>query len=65
MRSYRDEWSAWGITTALQTLVMYQQPPYSLEDVMNVARIYGVTDQLIERMSYVPDTIEGYGLTNE
>ena len=48
------------MATALQSLLMYQQPPYTVEDLMNVARWYGVEDQLIDRMSYVPDSIEGY-----
>jgi|LakMenEpi03Aug12_release.lakeMendotaPanAssembly.Ray.scaffolds.fasta_scaffold3365787_1 hypothetical protein len=59
-RSYRDEWSEWGICTALQTLLMYQKPPYTVEDLMNVAKMYGVDEQLIERMSYVPNSTEGY-----
>ena len=59
-RSYRDEWSEWGIVTALQTLLMYQKPPYTVEDLLNVAKMYGVEEQLIKRISYVPNSTEGY-----
>ena len=58
-RSYRDEWHNWGITTALQTLLMYMpKESYSIEDLMSVARLYGVEEQLLHRMSYVPDDLE-------
>ena len=58
-RSYREEWIEWGITTSLQTLLMYMPKEYySVEDLMSVARMYGVEEQLLHRMSYVPDDLE-------
>jgi hypothetical protein len=56
-RSYRDDWQNWGITTALQTLLMAQKQVYTIEDIMNVARWYAVEDQLLHRLSYVPDDL--------
>ena len=58
MLSYRENWQEWGITTALQTLLMTKKQTFTVEDVMDVARIYGVTDQLLHRLSYVPDDLE-------
>ena len=59
-RSYRDEWQEWGITTALQMLLLYAKPPYTVLDVMQVAKDYGVEEDLLKRISYVPDTLENY-----
>lgn len=61
-RSYRDEWNEWGFVTALQNLLMYSEPPYSTQQIMLLARCYGVEEELIKRMSYVPDTLENYDL---
>ena len=58
-RSYREEWIEWGMATVLQTLLMFNPKElYTVEDLMDVARIYSVEDQLIKRMSYVPDDLE-------
>ena len=59
-RSYKEEWIAWGMATVLQSLLMYQKPPYTVQDLMNIARWYGVEEQLIDRMSYVPNSLDGY-----
>ena len=61
-RSYRDEWQCWGITTALQVLLMYGKPPYTVEDLMSVANQFGVTEDLLHRMTYVPDSLENYNM---
>jgi hypothetical protein len=58
MRSYRDEWQEWGIVTGLQTLLMLQHENYTAEHILQVARMYGVDNQLLHRMSYVPPTID-------
>lgn len=57
-RSYREEWCSWGIATALQSLLMHQKETYSVIDIMNVARMYQVDEQLLSRLSYVPDDLE-------
>jgi hypothetical protein len=57
-RSYRDEWCEWGIATALQTLLMHQKQIYTVTDIMDVARMYQVDEQLLHRLSYVPDDLE-------
>jgi hypothetical protein len=57
-RSYREEWQSWGITTALQTLLMSGKATYTIKDIMGIARIYAVEDDLLHRMSYVPDDLE-------
>ena len=59
-RSYRDEWNEWGFVTALQCLLMYGKPPYSTQDILTLAKCFGVDEQLLKRMSYVPDTLEDY-----
>tara|TARA_R110000823_G_scaffold311382_1_gene436826 strand:- start:42 stop:245 length:204 start_codon:yes stop_codon:yes gene_type:complete len=58
MRSYREDWQRWGITTALQTLLMQEKNSYTLEDILNVARLYDVTEDLFKRLSYIPETAE-------
>jgi hypothetical protein len=61
-RSYRDEQNRWGITTALQTLLMLGKSTYTVTDLMDVARMFDVTDDLFNRMDYVPDDLEYEGL---
>ena len=61
-RSYRDEWNVWGFVTALQSLLMYGQAPYTTQDILTLARCYGVEEDLLKRMSYVPDSLEHYNL---
>jgi len=58
MRSYREEWIEWGITTALQSLLIMHRDTYTSADILSIARIYGVDDALLHRMSYCPDTVQ-------
>lgn len=60
-RSYREEQIHWGITTALQFLLMSGKSTYSVEDIMNIARMFDVEDNLIARLSYVPNDLEDGG----
>ena len=61
-RSYRDEQNRWGITTALQILLMSGKSTYTVADLMDVAQMFDVTDDLFKRMSYVPNDLEYEGL---
>ena len=61
-RSYRDEQNRWGITTALQILLMLGKSTYTVNDLMDVAQMFDVTDDLLNRMDYVPDNLEYEGL---
>jgi hypothetical protein len=53
----KDKYATWGITTALQTLLMFQKDSYTIEDIMGVARMYSVEEDLLKRLSFVPETI--------
>jgi hypothetical protein len=57
-RSYREEWCEWGITTALQSLLILKKDTYTIHDIMTIADIYAVKEQLLHRLSYVPDDLE-------
>jgi hypothetical protein len=61
-RSYRDEWQAWGIVTGLQTLLLNMQvdgkQTATTTDILLIARMYQVEEDLLQRMSYVPDDLE-------
>jgi len=41
---------------------MYGKPPYTVEDLMSVANQFGVTEDLLHRMTYVPDSLENYNM---
>jgi hypothetical protein len=58
MRSYKDEWINWGIVTGLQSLLMMNHPHYSSQEILLVARAYGVEESLLHRLSYVPAAVE-------
>ena len=53
----KDKYATWGITTALQTLLMFQKDSYTIEDIMGVARMYSVEEDLLKRLSFVPENI--------
>ena len=61
-RSYREEWQSWGIVTGLQTLLLNMQvdgkQSASTADILLIARMYQLEDDLLTRMSYVPDDLE-------
>ena len=61
-RSYRDEWQSWGIVTGLQTLLLNMQvdgkQTASTTDILLIARMYQLEEDLLQRMSYVPDDLE-------
>tara|TARA_R110002126_G_scaffold61959_1_gene159989 strand:+ start:647 stop:787 length:141 start_codon:yes stop_codon:yes gene_type:complete len=37
---------------------MQEKNSYTLEDILNVARLYDVTEDLFKRLSYIPETAE-------
>jgi hypothetical protein len=61
-RSYREEWQGWGIVTGLQTLLLNMRvdgkDTASTADILLIARMYQLEDDLLKRMSYVPDDLE-------
>ena len=61
-RSYREEWQGWGIATGLQVLLLNmhvdKKEVATTADILLVARMFEVEDQLLRRMSYVPDDLE-------
>jgi hypothetical protein len=61
-RSYVEEWQSWGIVTGLQTLLLNMQvdgkETASTADILLIARIYQLEEDLLKRMSYVPDDLE-------
>jgi hypothetical protein len=61
-RSYREEWQEWGIVTGLQILLLNmhvsKKEVASTADILLVARMFEAEDQLLRRMSYVPDDLE-------
>jgi len=61
-RSYREEQQAWGIVTGLQTLLLNMQvdgkQTANTADILLVARMYQLEEDLLKRMSYVPDDLE-------
>jgi len=54
-RSYREEQQRWGITTALQMLMLFKytrkNETLSYEDVWDIARVFDVEDDLKGRLS--------------
>jgi len=63
-RSYVEEWQSWGIVTGLQTLLLNMQvdgkKTASTADILLIARMYRVEEDLLKRMSYVPDDLEDW-----
>ena len=61
-RSYVEEWQSWGIVTGLQTLLLNMQADgkqtATTADILFIARIYQLEEDLLKRMSYVPDDLE-------
>jgi hypothetical protein len=61
-RSYVEEWQSWGIVTGLQTLLLNMQADgkqtATTADILLIARIYQLEEDLLKRMSYVPDDLE-------
>ncbi len=61
-RSYVEEWQSWGIVTGLQTLLLNMQvdgkETASTADILLIARMYQLEEDLLKRMSYVPDDLE-------
>ena len=61
-RSYREEQQSWGIVTGLQTLLLNMQvdgkQTADTADILLVARMYQLEEDLLKRMSYVPDDLE-------
>jgi hypothetical protein len=61
-RSYVEEWQSWGIVTGLQTLLLNMQvdgkETASTADILLIARIYQLEEDLLKRMSYVPNDLE-------
>jgi hypothetical protein len=61
-RSYVEEWQSWGIVTGLQTLLLNMQvdgkETASTADILLTARMYQLEEDLLKRMSYVPDDLE-------
>jgi hypothetical protein len=61
-RSYVEEWQSWGIVTGLQTLLLNMQvdgkQTASTADILLIARMYQLEEDLLKRMSYVPDDLE-------
>ena len=61
-RSYVEEWQSWGIVTGLQTLLLNMQvdgkETATTADILLIARMYQLEEDLLKRMSYVPDDLE-------
>jgi len=61
-RSYSEEWQSWGIVTGLQTLLLNMQvdgkQTATTADILLTARMYQLEEELLKRMSYVPDDLE-------
>jgi len=61
-RSFVEEWQSWGIVTGLQTLLLNMQADgkqtATTADILLIARIYQLEEDLLKRMSYVPDDLE-------
>ena len=54
---FADKMQHRGIIMALQSMLIRNCQCCNVEHIMDIARVYGVTDDLLYSMSYVPDTI--------
>lgn len=56
--SYKEQWAMWGITTALQSLILMEKDTYTVADFLNIAKYYKVEDMLIERFTESLDLLD-------